>query len=88
MLSAGILVWWLDSYIITLYICYGMKQQSGWCQLSHCCMCSHWCGGLCPGAIPYQFSITNVANVRLFIHHDITQAPNSVLTLVQKHSIL
>ena len=25
----------------------------------------------------------NVANVRLFIHHDITQAPNSVLTMVQ-----
>ena len=52
---AGILVWRLDSYIIILYICYGMKQQSGWFQISHCCMCSHWCGSLCPGAIPYQF---------------------------------
>ena len=27
--------------------------------------------------------LLKIANVRLFIHHDITQAPNSVLTMVQ-----
>ena len=50
-------------------------------------MCSHWCGGLCPGAIPYQFC-RGTANIRLFTHHDITQAPSSVFTMVQNHRIL
>ena len=93
MFVAGILVWCLDSYIITLYtwngVCFHMQLKATEWLVSDKSLLNRFSlvWSLCPGAIPYQFCC-DIANIRMIIHHYITQAPNSVLTMVQKHRFL